>query len=30
MNWLYLIAGILALLLLIYLAVALLKPELFS
>lgn len=30
MNWLYLIAGILALLLLIYLVVALLKPELFS
>ncbi len=30
MNWLYVIAGILALLLLIYLVVALLKPELFS
>ncbi len=30
MNWLYLVAGILALLLLIYLVVALLKPELFS
>ncbi len=30
MNWLYLIAGILTLLLLIYLVVALLKPELFS
>ncbi len=30
MNWLYLIAGLVALLLLIYLVVALLKPELFS
>ena len=30
MNWLYLIAGIVALLLLIYLVLALLKPELFS
>ncbi|MBI1258500.1 MAG: K(+)-transporting ATPase subunit F [Chloroflexi bacterium] len=30
MNWLYVVAGILALLLLIYLVVALLKPELFS
>ena len=30
MNWLYLVAGIMALLLLIYLVVALLKPELFS
>ena len=30
MNWLYLVAGILALLLLIYLVIALLKPELFS
>ena len=30
MNWLYIVAGIVALLLLIYLVVALLKPELFS
>jgi len=30
MDWLYLIAGILALLLMLYLVVALLKPELFS
>ena len=30
MNWLYLIVGIIALALLIYLVVALLKPEWFS
>lgn len=30
MNWLYVIAGTVALLLLIYLIVALLKPERFS
>ena len=30
MNWLYLVAGVIALLLLIYLVIALLKPELFS
>jgi K+-transporting ATPase KdpF subunit len=30
MNWLYLIAGIITLALLIYLIVALLKPEKFS
>lgn len=30
MNWLYLIAGVLTLALLVYLVVALLKPEWFS
>lgn len=30
MNWLHMLGGILALLLLIYLALALLKPEKFS
>ena len=30
MNWLYFVAGVIALLLLIYLVIALLKPELFS